>query len=455
MPIEGLIRLKLVNVIRKGREIREDIDNWSRYARGWTGWKIRRISAAPFGEVMKFVRYYLHEATLEIERLVEKLILERELDDEAFLDAEIYESYIDGLLFRWMELRGALEQRLLGAHSKWLFKSDDAARDCYGDFLRAADRINLYPLTRFDPITYLEKSYYTIPAISRFFPVPIIAMPLAGIVNIWNWLALTHETGHDIYYNFYGVQQEAEQIVADTVKGAESDVLNIWIMWTSEIFADLVGILLSGPGFYSSLQEMLTTLPQNISTAEDRVHPIRSVRNAINAVTLREIGFAEEANTMEKRWNAIFAKYQDTVEHGTLVMKFNQMIEPTEKVVKTLLNHPFKSLKGKSINSFVNYNDKDHERVLELKEKFMNGKIDRTAPSRLILAAARLAYEADSNRPNCDTVTDASFKSFVTIPEDLAIFRKIKPTSEELIREYYEKQFAAVKEKALRLKGLK
>ncbi|MFX0091736.1 MAG: hypothetical protein ACFFBD_08225 [Candidatus Hodarchaeota archaeon] len=454
MVIEGIIRLKLVNIIRKGREIREDIDYWARYAKGWSGWKVKLASVAPFNEIMKSVEYYLDQATLEVEDLIVELV-ETEPYEGLHFDVERFERYIDGLLFRWMELRGALEQRILKSHTDWLYRSDDAARDCYGDFLRAADQYNLAPMARFEPITYLEKSYYTVPAIARFFPVPIIAMPLAGIVNIWNWLALTHETGHDVYFNFMGVQEEAEKLVTESVKDTESAIANIWIGWTSEIFADMFGNLLSGPAFFRSLQELLMTLPQNVSTATDYVHPICSIRNVINATILRNMGFVEEADNIEKRWNDIYGKYQEECIYGTQIIDFKKLANPTEKVVKTLLEQTFKSLSDKSLKSFVCYNNTDHDQVLELKDKFMKGEVDRSAPSRLILAAARLGYEADSDRKNCDLVTNASARSFRTTDEDLAIFRKLRPKSTKEMKQYQQKQFNALKEKALKIKGLK
>ena len=71
------------------------------------------------------------------------------------------------------------------------------------------------------------RSYFTHPPeLDR--PFALINLPHAAFSNVWQWLALPHEVGHDLYATVRGLDVELEAAVGEAmrqaVKGKEIEV---------------------------------------------------------------------------------------------------------------------------------------------------------------------------------------------------------------------------------------
>lgn len=144
------------------------------------------------------------------------------------------------------------------------------------------------------PIAYFEKRDIECPLqIDGIILTSGIGIPLTSIKAFWSTIATVHEVGHDFDHKFALSSYYLRNLINDKLKTQDSEIKEIWLGWLCEILADVIGILLSGSAYVSSLFSMLLQLHGlMIGAADDGEHPQSYIRGLI-AIKVLELTLKE------------------------------------------------------------------------------------------------------------------------------------------------------------------
>lgn len=167
------------------------------------------------------------------------------------------------------------------------------------------------------PVVYFEKSFHI--SRSLYAPeIPVVSIPLTDYNDPNRWLALAHEMGHHIFWNALKGLEDVERLhldmytaLAEPWQQAEGEILQPWGLWLEEIFADVCGVLLAGPTYVISSQNLAAEWIRDVDdfAGNDNEHPSLYLRPWIAyEVLCRVMEPTEDAksllNRIAERWIA-------------------------------------------------------------------------------------------------------------------------------------------------------
>jgi hypothetical protein len=312
-------------------------------------------------------------------------------------------------------------------------------KDIFCRFLRDVPEKNILYSPDAEPIVYGGSggpgAYFTHPA-EMNLPFAIISLPHTAFYNVWQWLALPHETGHATFATIMGLKDELENALADRMKEAvwkreieipgitidlqpfainyrqkymgETFIAKIWRCWADEAQADIVGLLACGGAAITGLQQVIgfkaidawkVSPDRNGASDDPEEHPTAYVRNAMNIAALRLISKDHEvlADEIEARfkslrpsaeyitWYLIDARLLSlqldpdpntsslTKEFVAAEVPVKEMVKSAEIAAEVILNHKLKCLGGRSYKDLVSFTGADQEIVYEIADELLNG----------------------------------------------------------------------------------
>lgn len=327
----------------------------------------------------------------------------------------------------WFDFVNMVMQRYSLLFSDELSAADNLVANFYWRFLEnpALNSVGVTYQENVTPLVFLGKggaqAYYTLPtAVKR--PLAIIHMPRAALNNVWRWTVLSHETGHDIFFCINNLAGEIKALVTYVVErelslrgrpyitGRSALEVNgpaemehfgvlLWRAWVNEIYADVFSILMCGPAFIYTMQELVGF--DNVGEWKNGPdeHPLPLVRNFINIMALRQLGLAGEADRLERRVR-LYAPpvreliWVDSQKRIAARASLDIMLLLAERVTDAILHTPLISLNNHSLRQIINFNPEDLEIIMLL----ANSLIDKMPPpaifeARHLVAAAQLAFE--------------------------------------------------------------
>ncbi len=238
-----------------------------------------------------------------------------------------------GFQAHWEYFRQALQQRVVPEYGNFLDKVDIIARDCYYPLLKAAEDLTGKKLEQeqgwLSPVTVLKFDTLYFILSTRQAPLPYIFIPFDRMDNIWNLCAVHHEVAHDFFHklnsliNDYphrgttpplpvaeifrkNVQQKMEEKKLHNTAVARYVGQEKYLGWLEEIFADFIGLMLTGPMYLHSLQEI--QVDENVVARQNDYPPIyfRMLLNTIIAGS--KLGFKPEADALRQRWLDVYGE---------------------------------------------------------------------------------------------------------------------------------------------------
>jgi hypothetical protein len=219
----------------------------------------------------------------------------------------------------WDFFRDKLAQRDTAAYSRHLGVADDLAWSCYEPFLAAAKdagtltegELKEPPLVFYSadraPFAQARTKALHPPGLDskdleqvseelQRLPVPVIGMPWAVANRLPEVLLVGHEAGHVIAEDM----KFAAEVVAvisgiDLTRDNAGRRKDVWIAWSDEIFADIIGVLTTGTAFVSGLAAEMAGAKNEIEQARIDVdspgrYPTPTLRIALCSEVLRTIG---------------------------------------------------------------------------------------------------------------------------------------------------------------------
>lgn len=139
-------------------------------------------------------------------------------------------------------------------------------------------------------------------------PFPLVKLPYNRIVTPWTLGAIPHEIGHNLHSDLgLWLAIPRRVLIGLRTAGISKATRKIWVRWTKEIFADVIGILLIGPSFVGSLMDVVGKSAQATVQFNSRgVHPTPYLRTLINLNLLARIGFRKEADEIRRAWLTLY-----------------------------------------------------------------------------------------------------------------------------------------------------
>ena len=340
-------------------------------------------------------------------------------------------------LHLWRAYKEVIMQRLTGVYDDILHLTDIILQDLFYFFVRheRLQGVKSRYTKRVVPLTFLGRSedYYYTYAGDQALPVVVVSIPQSRVGSVWNWLAIPHEVGHHILAHFPGYEEELLSAVATALRplrlkvtqrhypyGISNKALlaTIWYFWLEEMVADLFGILFTGPAHVMARQEdalrlVESGIPVHSSTLDVKQtgmsrYPTTYVRGLFQTETLRYLGFADWADSLDRRWRKRFGRQDQLYWFDDSAAPFGdrtpllsvptvEMLRAFRAMLPAMIDTPVAAFGGNRLLDLIRYDADDHERVLRVAEGLLNGttKFGRKDRARHILAASRFAFERE------------------------------------------------------------
>lgn len=359
------------------------------------------------------------------------------------------------LVWFWDQYRSAILQRYTNITPLELQSADRIVKDIFERFLQEIDEKNKSYAQDAYPLVYGGegglKGYFTFPpGWSR--PFAIINLPHVAFDNVWQWLALPHEIGHDLYASVSGLAEELENKLDEEMrKAVRTNKINIpdinismislsgdeflgllWRSWANEAQADIIGLLNCGGAACVSLQQIIGFShfdlwnirrgQDNQLVHEPEPHPTSYVRNIFNIEALKMIddgNHVDLAREIDNRFNSL--KNQNISKivwiWGNAIfaeVDVAEMSKSAKIAAEVILNHKFSALGNRSYSDIVTFLKNDQTIVNDIVPKLLEGNPTFTDIAgykpRHALAATVLAFERDNKKID---IINRTFKHFV------------------------------------------
>src|SRR5262245_60853539 len=185
-----------------------------------------------------------------------------------------------------------------GQYAEWLLGCDRIAMDCYQVAYTGLGTARSIPAP--PPFSYMRTGFG--PSTFRrgiplrrlgkqLNPFPLVQLPYHRLLNPWTLGAVLHEVSHNLQTDL-GLARDIPRRVALRLlrAGCGRSVAATWTRWNREMFADMSGLLLGGPGVVASLMDVIGRGLDTVMTFSPRgVHPTPYFRMFINLELLRRM----------------------------------------------------------------------------------------------------------------------------------------------------------------------
>lgn len=301
----------------------------------------------------------------------------------------------------YFELFGQRQSRF----GDWLLSCDRIALDTYQDlYMGVAIPKSIpapppfsYMRTGFSPATF-RRGIPLRRLGRRLNPFPLIQLPYHRLVNPWTLGAILHEVSHNTQ-NELGLAEIIPRSIGRRLlrAGISPQVAAIWVRWNREIFADMSGLLLGGPGVVSSLMDVIGRSPRTVFTYLPRgPHPTPYLRAFLSTELLRRMGFPEKAAAVNSAWRRCYPNPRA----GNIPRGLIDTFEEAHKlVVDQICFRPYQTLGGKSLSEVVMFGPKEQVMTEEAARRLAAGNDPGIIPERFLIGASRIAFDRKYARP--------------------------------------------------------
>jgi hypothetical protein len=229
-------------------------------------------------------------------------------------------------------------------------------------------------------------------------PFPLIQLPYHRLVNPWTLGAVLHEVSHNLQSDL-GLSKAVPQTVASRLlrAGADPFVARTWARWNREMFADMSGLLMGGPGFVDSLMDIVGRGPETVVTYSARVpHPTPYLRLLISVELLRRMGFEKEGARFAKAWKQL---YPDPSNGNIPAAIMRTFAKACPIAVDAMCYQPYESLGNKKLADVMAFGAKEQQMIEEASHRLAAGTDPGIIPERFLIGAVRYGVDRKLARP--------------------------------------------------------
>jgi hypothetical protein len=418
-----LVRNKVLSLVRRGAAAREEAIRLARAVQAAPRPLLRpgaderpwepAFAAGQADLIDRVFSLAFQEAVNRIQQLFDEC---DRMPAEAVLGhASALEAAFVALVQAFAPYREALIQRAAPPTGRTLAMLDRVVTDAYVTVQQRAhglglvDRLgtSIVPLCSlhagYSPVAYAHK----VEARQRGpLPVPLIFVSYDRAESPWDWPLVFHELGHPLQRDLCGgtpaLEMEWGMALSQLALQSSSDpaIAGYWSRWSSEVFADVIGVMLGGPAYALALQEALALPREALGQFHpDDAHPPQVVRVFLCAGILRSLGFTGEAERLEQRQLAIYGP----------MPQFDALLASLPGIVMPLTTMPLQALHRRSLVDLVTpFSYSDQRQIESAAQALLEG----TAPPPMrpvqVAAAARWAFEQVTRADQPDRIAEAA-----------------------------------------------
>jgi hypothetical protein len=222
----------------------------------------------------------------------------------------------------------------------------------------------------------------------RSVPVALIGLPWFQASHLPDAPLIAHEVGHAVEHDL-GLADRVRALIEGAVPARHRPA---WGAWSSEVFADIYGVLGCGSGFARALAALLAGPQRDVATeVRDKSdwgsYPTRTLRVLLTSAVLEKLRVDPIDPPMASAW-------RDTYRQRPL----KDYEADVGAVVTAVLEGPYKALKDGSLAAVFPYSKDDEQQASKMATRLVKGLEPDTGRIRQLLAAARLAYDRDSEQ---------------------------------------------------------
>jgi len=409
-----------------------------------------REGAAEIADVRRWVRIAKQTRTLQAHTdrwdAVEEYFEEHGVEDD---DLHLWRSY-----------RSLITQRKMGVYNDLLTLTDILGQDYYRSFFDSPlleGTLRRYASDAL-PLTFLGHSedYYYTYTHAHEHPIALISIPRKGTTSVWNWLALPHEIGHNIFDNVIGYERELGRKIRAELSNERFKIPGgrlpyhlpktalmeiVWTFWLDEAMADIIGTLFAGPAYVMARQEDSCDIAADLGGAhitlwdvkgmEMMKHPVCHFRVCICTEVLRRIGFAGDAAELDLRWKEIHPTITEYVWFDPAAgyrelfrISRSELTRAMNILLDVALNRKVRVLNNHSLLEVTHYTPEEHALVLQIEEELTRKRpsFPKEARPRMVLAASRFAFERDPE--SADLIHENAVKGINKLAKNIRAKKK-------------------------------
>lgn len=219
-------------------------------------------------------------------------------------------------------------------------------------------------------------------------PIPVIGIPWFQVDHLPAAVVIGHEVGHTVERDF-GLEPVVETIFQNLA--VDPKRVPAWLAWRQEIFADVYGILCTGPASVIALMDYLIDDPavitkEQLTSPKWGDYPTRWLRMQLNFETLTQLGL--DAVDLNQSWLETYPFH--------LMESFEKDIP---KVVAAILETSLPVFGNQLLREVIHFTTADVKQARNLAFTINNGgALNKGIPFRHFFAATTFAYQEDPVR---------------------------------------------------------
>jgi N-acetylmuramoyl-L-alanine amidase len=292
------------------------------------------------------------------------------------------------------------------AFGEWLDACDRITLDCYQHvFMHLGNERSIpapppfcYMRTGFSPATF--RRGIPLRRLGRQLnPFPLVQLPYHRMVNPWTMGAILHEVSHNLQ-NELELEQAVPSSIARRLRvaGVPEPVAAVWVRWNREIFGDMVGCMLGGEAFVSSLMDVIgRSQSQSLSYSPRGVHPTPYLRTFLSCELLRRMGFSERAAEFRRAWSQLYPSPRESALPPELLASADRAIPA---VVDAVCYTSFAGLGGKALRDVIFFEPRHQAMIEEAGRRLAKGVDPGVVPERFLIGAVRSALDQGRAEPD-------------------------------------------------------
>jgi hypothetical protein len=319
--------------------------------------------------------------------------------------------YVEGLWAFFFEL---FVQRL-AAFAERLRAVDRIAANCYEDLYVGMGAAQ--PTPRLLPMSFVQsggpvtfRRHVTLRKLrNQAVPFPLVYIPQHRLANVWALSSVLHEVSHNLQADVGLWERIPRDLFLRLTRegGLSEPVAAIWARWHKEIMADMLALVLGGPGAIESLMDVVGRSPEKtVHFSPAGVHPTPFLRVYINTLLLRRLGLGQLAGEIERAWRMLYPSVTSAEIPGPLLASFQSA---AELVIDTMIFQPYPQLAGKSVATIIAFGSAQMEMIAQGGRLLAEGKDPIAIPPRFMIGAARYAMQRRLATP--EKITESFYRT--------------------------------------------
>lgn len=278
----------------------------------------------------------------------------------------------------------------------------------------------------------------------RAIPVPLIGIPWYQVSHLPDAVFVGHEVGHLVEEDL-GLEEDLRKVVLDALAGVEAPHPVAWSRhWRKEVFADVYGVLATGPAYARTLIEVLRGAPETSTEVQPeppdrwRAYPTRTLRVRLVCEAVRQLPgdaaakavFGQIADDMLAQWMKAYPSHPMGAYEADIPL-----------VIKALMHEPLAALArkkdgaGESLASVLSFTGPMHAAALADAKNANKAEDPQGKDVRVLFAGVALAFLASPERFRAEGAQNRFRQRLLKLPmERVRAFSNAAPVAEEADR---------------------